>query len=120
MDAHTASFRTGSALGLQGALGAGLFGKVDDPTGHKGHFLLSRTANDLPFPIKGKRLLVKAFADPNWPGFAIHFQIIAALSHQMAAQIRPINVQFFQSYMLPIQICTNRFSHTGLLSHWLG
>jgi hypothetical protein len=81
---------TGGASGLQRALGAGLFGKVDDPTRDKGHFLLSRTTDLLPFPAQGKRLLGKAFALTNRSGFAIHLQLVAALPHQMAAQIGPM------------------------------
>lgn len=93
MNADAATLGTGCALGLQGTRRAGFFGKVDDPTGHKGHFLLSRTPDDLSFPIQGKRLLVKSFPDPNRPGFAIDLSIIAALPHQMATQRGPIDVQ---------------------------
>src|SRR5260370_42504732 len=62
MDADTTTPETGGALGFQRAVGPGLFGKVDDTPGHKRHFLRSRTANDLPFPIQGKGLLVKVCA----------------------------------------------------------
>src|SRR2546427_7888914 len=57
----------------------------------------SKNPDDLLFPIQGKSLFVKVFAHPNWPGFAIDFQIIGALTHQMATQIGPINVQFLQT-----------------------
>src|SRR5260370_948612 len=93
MDTHTASFYTGGALLFQWALSAGLFRKVDDPTGNKGHLLFSRTTDDLPFPIQCKRLLGKAFPLTHWPGFAIHFQIVAAFPHQMATQIGSVDMQ---------------------------
>ncbi len=114
MDTHAASFCTGRALVFQRALGTGVFGKMNDATRHKGHFLFSWTADDLPFPIQGKRLLGKALPFANRPGFTIDLQLIAALTNQVAAQIGPINVQFFQSHLLPIQICTDGFGHTDL------
>ena len=43
-------FRAGRALGFQRTLGADVFWKMNNSTGHKGHFLLRWTANDLPFP----------------------------------------------------------------------
>jgi hypothetical protein len=113
MDTDTASLGTGRALGFQRALGTGVFGKVDHPTRHKGHFLRSRTADHLPFPIQGKGLLVKAFAFANRPSFAIHLQVVAAFPHQMAAQIGPVDVQFLQISSLSLQIRADRFSHTG-------
>src|SRR5438105_14213850 len=97
MDTDTTTLGTGGALGVQRTLRTGLFGKVDHTTRHKRHFLRSRTADDLPFPIQGKGLLVKVGALANRPGFAIHLQIVAAFSHQMATQIGPIDVQLFQS-----------------------
>jgi hypothetical protein len=85
VDADAASLEAGGTLGLQGALGTGLFGKVNHTAGYKRHLLRSRTPDGLPFPIQSKRLLVKAFADPNRPSFAIHLQPIAPLPHQMTA-----------------------------------
>jgi hypothetical protein len=112
MDADTASFGTGRALGFQRTLGTGLFGKVDHAAGNKGHLLFSRTTDELPFPIQRKGLLVKAFALANGPGEALHLQLIAALPHQMATQIGPINVQFFQRNLLPINVHADRFGDT--------
>src|SRR5258708_6048108 len=113
MDTHAASFRTGRALCFQRTLGTGVFGKMNDPTRHKGHFLFSWTKDDLLFPIQGKRLLGKALAVPNRPSFAIDLQLVASLTHQMAAQIGPVDMQFFQSHVLSFQICTDGFGHTG-------
>ena len=94
MDAHTAALGTGGALLFEWALSTSLFGKVDDPTGHKRHLLLSRAPDDLPFPIQRQRLLGKALALAHWPSFAIHFQIFAALPHHMATYIGPVDMQF--------------------------
>ena len=113
MDTHTAPLNTASALSSQRALGTGLLGKVDDATRYKRHLLCSRTADDLPFPIQSKGLLVKVCALANRPGFTIHLQVVAALAHQMATQVGPIDVQFFQSNRLPIQIQADRFGDTG-------
>jgi hypothetical protein len=55
--------------------------------------LFSWTANEVPFPIQDKRLLVNMFADPNRPGFAIDLQIIIALTHQMTTQIGPVDME---------------------------
>ena len=119
MDTHTAPFGTGGALGFQRALGTGVFGKVNHAAGHKGHFLLSRTADDLSFPIQDKGLFVKAFAFANGPGFAIHLQVIAPLPHEMATQIGPIDVQFFQRNLLLLQIRDFPLRSRWLPAHWL-
>lgn len=104
MDAHAAAFGTSRALRLQRALGTDVFGKVHNATRHKGHFLVSRTANHLPVLIKDKRLLGKAFSCANRPGFAIKFQLTTPLAHQMATQIRAIDMQFFQHHRLLLQV----------------
>src|SRR2546425_8401361 len=114
MDTDAASLRSRRALGFQRALRAGDFGKMNDAARPKGHFLLGRAADDLLFTIQGKSLFVKVFAHPNWPGFAIDFQIIGALTHQMATQIGPINVQFLQTSSLPLQIFADRFGDLRL------
>ena len=69
---------------------------MDHTTGHKGHFPLGGTLNDLSFPIQDEGLLVEALVIANWPSFAIDFQIVAALTNQMAAQIRSVDMQFLQ------------------------
>ena len=74
---------------------ADLFGNVDDPTGHKGHLLLSRTTDDSLLPMEDKDWFGKVFTLAHRLGFAIHFQVVAAFPHEMAAQIRPVDVQFF-------------------------
>src|SRR6266702_7479980 len=103
MDAHTPSFRTAGALRFQGTLGTDLFGEMDHRTSNKGHLLLSRTPDDLPFPVQDKGLLVKLFAFAHWPGFAVDRKLVAAFAHQMAAQIGPIDVQFLERDLLPLQ-----------------
>ncbi len=95
MDTDTASLRTGATLGLQRALSAGTSGKVDAAAGNKRHFLLGGTLNGLPFPVQGKGLLVKPFADPNRPSFTIDLQVIGTLTNQMATQIGSVDMQFF-------------------------
>src|SRR5947209_6505492 len=54
VNTHAAPFCAGCALSFQRALSADTFGKVDGPTRCKGHFLPSRTTNDLSVPIEGK------------------------------------------------------------------
>lgn len=85
METHTPASASGGALLFEGTLSASVFGKVDHPTGYKRHFLCSRAANHLSFPIQGKGLLGKAFALTHRPGFAVHLQIVATLPHQMTA-----------------------------------
>ncbi len=70
-------------LSLQRALFTGFFGKVNGATGNKGHLLSSGALDNLLFPVQNKSLLVKMFADPNGPSFAIDLQPIIALTHQM-------------------------------------
>ena len=94
MDAHTASFGTGGALSFQGTLRTGLFGEMDHSTGNKGHLLLSRASDDLPFPVQDKGLLMKLLAFADWPGFAVDLKLVAPFAHQMATQIGPVDVQF--------------------------
>src|SRR5215470_15932273 len=113
MNAHTASFNTGGALGFQGTLSAHLFGEMDYTARNKGHFLLGGTLDDLSFPVQNESLLVKTVAVANWPGFAIDFQFVAALTNQMATQISPINMQFLQGSRLLSQIFADRFGDTG-------
>src|ERR1700687_2462622 len=116
MDAHTASFGTGGTLCFQGTLGTGLFREMDQRTSNKGHLLLSRAADDLPFPVQDKGLFVKLFAFAHWPGFAVDRKLIATFAHQMAAQIGPIDVQFLYSDLLPLQVLADRWRDTGFRS----
>jgi hypothetical protein len=51
MNADTTAFDTGRALLFERTLCTDLFRKMDHPTGYKGHVLLSRAPNHLPFPI---------------------------------------------------------------------
>ena len=113
MNADAAPFGTGRTLGLQGTLRADIFGKGDHSTGHERRLLSRRTPDDLLLPVQSKRLLGKTFGFANRLGFAIHFQIVTALTHQMATQICPIDVQFLQKDHLSIQIDADRFRHTG-------
>jgi hypothetical protein len=81
--------------------------EVDDPTRLKRHFLLSRTANRLPTPIQDERLLVKVLPFAHGPGFARDLKFSAALTHQMATQIGPVDMQLFHCHRLPLQIRTD-------------
>jgi hypothetical protein len=112
-DTHTASFGTGGALCLQGALVTGLFRKVNHSPWHKRHVLRSRTLDRLALPVQDKGLLLKTLPLTNWPGFAIHFQFFGALANQMTTQIGSVNVQFLQRHLLPVQILADRFGPIG-------
>lgn len=94
MNTHAAPFRAGCTLGFQRTLSADICGKVNDPAGHKRHFLFRWTTNHLPIPIEGERLLGKTFSLANWPSFAINLQLIVAFTHQMTTQIGAINMEF--------------------------
>jgi len=86
---------------------------MDNAAGHKRHFLLSRTADDLPFPVQGKRLLVKVFPFANWPSFAIDVEVVTAFSHEMATHIAPVDVEFCETYSLRLQVSVDLFRHAG-------
>lgn len=108
MNAHTAAFGTGGALGFQGTLGAHTLREMDNPAWLKRHFLFSRTPNHLPAPIEGKRLLGKALPLANWPGFAIDFEFITPLLHEMATQIEaraPTGCRYPRLVQLPTRDC---------------
>jgi hypothetical protein len=94
MNAHTAAIGTRGALRFQRTLGADLFRVVDCSTRLKRHLLPSRASNEATFPIQGKRLLVKVFSLAHRLGFAIYFQLITALLHQMATQLGAIDMEF--------------------------
>src|SRR5215472_7538763 len=116
MNAHTAAFGAGGALHPQWTLSAYLFGEVDDPTGLKGHFLLSRTANRVTLPIKNTCLLVKMLALVDRPGFTIDFEFITPLPHEMTTQIAPVDVELLYTHALRLQVgadvsCHARFRH---------
>jgi hypothetical protein len=89
MDADASPSGTGRTLRSQGTLRADLFGKMDDATGHKRHFLRSWTANDLSFPVQGERVLVKVFSLANRPSFAIDFQLVAAPTRPVGCSDTP-------------------------------
>ena len=113
MNADAASFGNGGALRSQRTLRAGFFGKVNHTAKHKGHLLACWTSDRLPLPIQGKPLLGKVLPFANRPSFAIDLQLIPPLPHQMATQIGPVDVEFFQPHLLPAQISTDGFRHTG-------
>ncbi|GAC1665146.1 MAG: hypothetical protein PVS3B3_36720 [Ktedonobacteraceae bacterium] len=94
MDAHTTSFGTGGALSFQGTHRTDLFGEMDHRTGNKGHLLLSRAPDTLPFPIQDKGLLTKLLVLADWPRFAVDRKLVAPFAHEVATQIGPVDVQF--------------------------
>src|SRR5258708_13328258 len=116
MNAHTAPLRTGGTLGLQRALPTCFFRKVNGTTGNKGHLLPSRALDALLFPVQNKSPFVKVFADPNRPGFAVDFQLITALTHQMATQIGSVDMKLLERNSLPLQVCTDLLCSPLLLA----
>jgi hypothetical protein len=113
MDAGTAPFGTDRTSRFQSTLGTGVFWNVNNTIRDKGHFLFRWTANDLPIPIQKKYLLGEALSLANRPGFAINLQLVTSPSHQVAAEIRPVDMEFFQNHLLPLQIGADVSGHAG-------
>src|SRR6266480_5359004 len=87
-------------------------------TRRKGHFLFCWTTNDLPLPVQMKLLFGKQLALPNRPSFTIDFKPLAAMPHQLAAEICSINMQLLQVNVLELEIfadgfCDARLRHIG-------
>src|SRR5258708_32937041 len=112
MNTHTASLGTGGTLGFQGTLSTYLFRKMDHATRNKRHLLLGGTLDGLSFPVQVESLLVEVLAVAHLPGFAIDLQVRVSCTHQTAALIRSVDVQFFQSNLLLLQIFADRFGDT--------
>lgn len=113
MDADTAPFGTGRTSRFQRTLGTGVFWKVNNTTRDKGHFLFRWTANDLPIPIQKKYLLGEVLSLANRPGFAIDLQLVTSPSHHVAAEICPVDMEFFSHHLLPLQIRADVSGHAG-------
>src|SRR5258708_14987625 len=112
MNTHTASLGTGGTLGFQGTLSTYLLRKMDHATRNKRHLLLGGTLDGLSFPVQVESLLVEVLAVAHLPGFAIDLQVRVSCTHQTAALIRSVDVQFFQSNLLLLQIFADRFGDT--------
>ena len=62
--------------------------------------------------------LGKAVPIAHRPGFAVNRQVGRPLPHELATQVRPVNVQFAQVDGLQGQIGHDRFCHARLLERW--